>query len=146
MVVKHWSRVALFACSALFAVTVYAGFPSVPKETYKALNIDESVSPKELHEALVKRYKDPAQGAGKGSHSQYWEPIPYSMYLDPASFYKPPTSMKEVATREECVKCHTDESPVWVAAWKKSSHSNLDKIRKLSPNDPTYYKKQNLKL
>lgn len=144
MVVKHWSRLALFACSALFAVTVYAGFPSVPKETYKALNIDESVSPKELHEALVKRYKDPAQGAGKGSHSQYWEPIPYSMYLDPASFYKPPTSMKEVATREECVKCHTDESPVWVAAWKKSSHSNLDKIRKLSPNDPTYYKKAKL--
>ena len=93
---------------------------------------------------MTKRYKDPAQGAGRGTLAKYWEPVPYSMYMDPASFYKPPTSMKEVADRQECVKCHTDESPVWVNAWKKSTHANLDKIRNLKPNDPIYYKKAKL--
>ncbi|MBH0202401.1 MAG: hypothetical protein HP496_08930 [Nitrospira sp.] len=39
------------------------------------------------------------------------------------------------------MKCHTDESPGWVAAWKKSTHANLDKIRKLTPKDETFYKK-----
>lgn len=145
MVVKRWLGSILLGCGALLAVSAQANYSSVPKETYKALQLDQStVTPKQLHEALVKRYKDPALGAGKGSHAKYWEPIPFSMYLNPADFYKPPTSMKEVAGRDECVKCHTDESPVWVNAWKKSTHGNLDKIRKLSPNDPTFYKKAKL--
>ena len=76
--------------------------------------------------------------------AQYWEPIPYGIYLDPATFYAPPTSHKEVVSRKECVECHTDESPVWVQAWKRSSHANLDKIRNLKPEDPTFYKKGKL--
>ncbi len=67
--------------------------------------------PKETYDALVKRYKDPAQGAGPATLAKYWEPIPYGIYLDPATFYKPPVSMKETAGRKECVECHTDESP-----------------------------------
>ena len=120
MLLKPWLGFVM-GMGALLAASAHANFPSVPKETYKALNLEQSASPKELHEALVKRYKDPAQGAGRGTLAKYWEPVPYSMYMDPASFYKPPTSMKEVADRQECVKCHTDESPVWVNAWKKSS-------------------------
>jgi len=123
---------------------VQADFPSVPKETYEALKLDRSASPKQLHEALVKRYLDPAEGFGKGKYGQYWEPIPFSKYLDPGSFYKPPTSVKDIATRQQCVKCHTDESPGWVALWKRSTHANLDKIRKLTPKDDTYYKKAKL--
>jgi hydroxylamine dehydrogenase len=123
---------------------VRADIPSVPKETYDALKLDRSAAPKQLHDALVKRYKDPAEGAGRGTHAKYWEPIPFSKYLDPLSFYKPPTSVKDVATRQECVKCHTDETPVWVNSWKKSVHANLDGIRKLSPRDDTYYKKAKL--
>ena len=147
MLLKPWLRGVLLGVGMggmLLAASAHANFPSVPKETYKALNLEQSASPKQLHEALVKRYKDPAQGAGRGTLAKYWEPVPYSMYMDPASFYKPPTSMKEVAERQECVKCHTDESPVWVNAWKKSSHANLDKIRNLKPEDPTYYKKGKL--
>ena len=144
MVAKLWLRFVLLVGGALLAASSYADFPSVPKETYKALSLEQSATPKQLHEALSKRYKDPAQGAGRGTLAQYWEPVPFSMYMDPASFYKPPTSMKEVASRQECVKCHTDESPVWVNAWKKSSHANLDKIRALKPTDPTYYKKGKL--
>jgi len=141
---KFWLRCGLVVCGVLLTSTAQADFPSVPKETYEALNLDRSASPKELHEALTKRYMDPGRGAGKGQYGQYWEPIPMSKYFDPMSFYTPPTSVKDIATREQCVKCHTDESPGWVALWKKSVHSNLDKIRKLTPKDDTYYKKAKL--
>lgn len=128
----------------LLAGTAQADFPTVPKETFEALNLDRSAGPKELHEALVKRYLDPAQGFGKGKYGEYWNPIPMSQYFDPGSFYKSPKSVKEIATREQCVKCHTDESPGWVQDWKRSTHANLDKIRKLTPKDTTYYKKAKL--
>ena len=141
---KFWLRCGLVVCGVLLAATAQANFPSVPKETYDALKLDRSADPKQLHEALVKRYLDPAQGAGKGKFAEYWEPLPFSKYLDPLSFYKPPTTVKDVATREQCVKCHTDESPGWVTLWKKSSHANLDKIRKLTPKDDTFYKKAKL--
>ncbi len=145
MVAKLWLRIIMLACSGLLVAAAQASIPSVPDETYEALKLNRgSVTPKQMHEALVKRYKDPAQGAGKGTMGKYWEPIPYSMYLDPATFYTPPTSMKEVASRKECVECHTDESPVWVQAWKRSTHANLDKIRKLKSSDPLYYKKAKL--
>ena len=60
------------------------------------------------------------------------------------AFYKSPTSPDEIAARKDCVECHADESPVWVNAWKKSTHANLDKVRKLSSKDPKYYKKAKL--
>ena len=141
---KFWLRCGLVVCGVLLTATAQADFPSVPKETYEALNLDRSASPKQLHEALTKRFVDPGRGAGKGQYGQYWEPIPMSKYFDPMSFYKPPTSVKDIATREQCVKCHTDESPGWVELWKKSAHANLDKIRKLTPKDDTYYKKAKL--
>ena len=141
---KLLASCVLALSGVLLAGTAQADFPTVPKETYEALKLDKSASPKQLHEALVKRYLDPAEGFGKGKYGQYWEPLPFSKYLDPASFYKPPTSVKDIATREQCVKCHTDESPGWVAMWKKSTHANLDKIRKLTPKDDTYYKKAKL--
>ncbi|MEE1567324.1 MAG: hypothetical protein V1246_05890, partial [Arenicellales bacterium] len=53
----------------------------IPKETYEALGISKSASPKQLYDKLTERYLDPAQGAGKGSHAQYWEPIAMSAYL-----------------------------------------------------------------
>jgi len=141
---KFWLRCGLVVCGVMFAGTAQANFPSVPNETYQALNLDRSASPKEMHEALTKRYLDPGRGAGKGQYGQYWEPLPFSKYLDPLSFYKPPTSVKDVATREQCVKCHKDESPGWVELWKKSAHANLDKIRKLTSKDDTFYKKAKL--
>ena len=146
MAMKLWLRVQVVLLGCMFAGYLQANnMPSVPNELFEALKIDRAkVTPKELHEALVKRYKDPAQGAGRGTLAQYWEPIPYGIYLDPATFYKSPTTNKEIASRKECVECHTDESPVWVQAWKRSSHSNLDKIRNLKPTDPTYYKKGKL--
>ena len=119
--VKLWQKMLLLACGMLFAAGVQA---DIPKETYDALKLDKSATSKQLYEALVKRYKDPAEGAGRGTHAKYWEPIAFSKYLDPASSYKPPSSVKDVASREQCVKCHADETPVWVNAWKKRYFSS----------------------
>ncbi|HNF70656.1 MAG TPA: hypothetical protein PLL28_14840, partial [Chitinophagales bacterium] len=142
---KLWPKIVAAMLGGLLIGAAHANIPSVPNELYEALKLDrEKVTPKELHEALVKRYKDPAQGSGRGTLAQYWEPIPYGIYLDPNTFYKSPTTNKEVASRKECVECHTDESPVWVQAWKRSSHANLDKVRNLKPGDPTFYKKAKL--
>ncbi|MCC7546408.1 MAG: hypothetical protein IT532_01445 [Burkholderiales bacterium] len=143
MIVKLWQKrgVFLLVCGVLFSVGARA---EIPTETYEALKLDKSATSRQLYEALVKRYKDPAEGAGRGSLASYWEPIAFSKYLDPASFYKPPSSVKDVASRQQCVKCHSDETPVWVNAWKNSSHANLDKIRTLKPKDDVYYKKAKL--
>ena len=138
MDIARWFRFVVLACGVLVAAT---GRADIPKETYDALKLDKSAPPNQLYEALVKRYKDPAEGAGRGSHAKYWEPIAFSKYFDPASFYKPPSTVKDVVARQECVTCHADESPVWVASWKKSSHANLDRIRRLPAGDPTFYKK-----
>ena len=116
----------------------------IPSETYEALDISKSASPKELYDALKQRYHDPAQGAGKGKFADLWEAIPMSRYFNPGTFYKPPSTVKEVNSREECVECHKDETAGWVQMWKNSPHANLDEIRKLAPNDPRHYKKAKL--
>lgn len=141
MKVRLWQGVPLLVCTALFAADARA---DIPKETYDALKLDQSATPKQLYEAVVQRYRDPAQGAGRGAYAQYWEPIPMSKYTDPHSFYKPPTTVREIASRQDCVECHTDETPGWVNAWKKSTHANLGKIRLLTPQDATFYKKAKL--
>jgi hydroxylamine dehydrogenase len=112
-----------------------------PDETYKALGLDKSAPPNKLYDALVKRYNDPNQGAGKGSLSKFWEPIPISKYLDPRDFYTPPQSVEVDATRAQCVECHTQTTPGWTHSWQKSVHGNLDEIRKLPDSDPRSYKK-----
>jgi hydroxylamine dehydrogenase len=116
----------------------------LPKELFQALGVDQSAPPNDLYEALTKRYHDPAQGAGKGAYGDLWEPIPMSKYFDPNSFYKPPSTVKEVNSRGECVKCHEEETPGWVHAWRSSPHANLNEIRNLSPGDARFYKKAKL--
>jgi len=140
---------SLIRISVLGVVAVALMFSSqagadIPGETYKALGVDKSASPKELYGKLKERYLDPEQGAGEGSLAEYWEPIPMSAYLDPLSFYKPPTSVKESNTRDECVSCHEEETAGHVVAWKKSLHSDLDKVRNLASDDSRYYKKKKL--
>ncbi len=91
---KFWLRCGVVVCGVLLAATAQASFPSVPKETYDALKLDRSASHKEFHEALVKRYLDPAQGFGKGKFGDYWKPISMNKYFGLSSFYTPPKAVK----------------------------------------------------
>ncbi|HET6378478.1 MAG TPA: multiheme c-type cytochrome [Methylocella sp.] len=135
---------AFAICSGL-GIAHHPAAAEVPDETFKALGLAKDASPKDLYEALVKRYNDPAEGAGKGALSQFWEPIPISKYLNPRDFYKPPQSIEADATRQQCVECHTQTTPGWVHSWQKSVHGNLDEIRNLPDTDTRAYKKEMLK-
>lgn len=136
-----WALLLAFAILAGFAVALDRAAAETPEETFRALGLPKTASPKELYDALVKRYHDPAAGAGKGSLGAFWEPIPISKYLNPGDFYKPPQSIDVDATRQQCIECHTQTTPGWVHSWHKSVHSNLDEIRKLPDTDVRAYKK-----
>ncbi len=136
-----WISKRLVGAALLVAGASLGANADIPEELYQALGIDRSASPKVLYEALEKRYRDPDQGAGKGEFGDLWEPIPMSKYFDPATFYTPPTSVKDVSDGAGCIKCHAEETPGWVRDWKKSVHGNLNTIRNLSEGDPRYYKK-----
>ena len=58
MISKLWLKVVMFVSALALSGLVYA-IPSVPDETYEALGLDRGATPKQLHEALVKRYQDP---------------------------------------------------------------------------------------
>jgi hydroxylamine dehydrogenase len=137
-----------FAVLLIMIMTAVGAMPGsstaqVPDETYTALGLDKAKSsPKDLYEALLKRYNDPVEGAGTGTLAKYWEPIPISQYLNPRDFYKPPESIDIDATREQCVECHTQTTPGWVHSWQKSVHGNLNKIRLLPDTDSRAYKKR----
>lgn len=141
----RWSlatgSIALIAVAAGLAIPVGPVRGEIPEETFKALELDKSASPKELYEALTKRYNDPAQGAGPGSLKKFWEPIPISKYLNPRDFYEPPQTVDVDATRTQCVECHATTTPGWVHSWQKSVHGNLDEIRNLPDSDSRSYKK-----
>jgi len=137
-------RVSVFAMLAIILMLTGVTQADIPKETYEALGVTKSSSPKQLFDALEKRYHDPKQGAGKGEFGDLWEPIEMSRYFDPHTFYTPPSTVKEVNSRQECVECHQDETAGWVHGWRKSPHSNLAEIRNLAPNDSRYYKKGKL--
>lgn len=138
-----WAALLLaLVFSVAIGIVEKAAAADAPEETLKALGLDKSASPKELYDALVKRYNDPAEGAGTGSLSKFWEPIPISKYLNPRDFYKPPQTIDVDATRAQCVECHTQATPGWVHSWQKSVHGNLNEIRHLPDSDARAYKKE----
>lgn len=113
----------------------------IPGELYEALGLESDVSPKDLYDALVKRYYDPEQGYGKGAFGDLWEPIPFTKYMNPHTFYEGP-DIDIVVERGECVECHETVTPGWVHSWQKSAHGNLDEIRNLPDDDSRAYKKE----
>lgn len=134
IVARGW----LFIVLALAAQWAHAQiWDTVPDEQLKALNLERSASPKQLYDALVRRYK---ANLNKGKLAKWWEPAPIDQYLAPSLFYKPPDLNIEV-TREQCVACHTAATHGWVQAWQQSVHANLDALRKLPDGDVRAYKK-----
>ena len=47
--VKHMARYAMVVCGLLLAAPAHAQYSSIPKETFEALNIQRSATPKEFH-------------------------------------------------------------------------------------------------
>jgi hydroxylamine dehydrogenase len=93
-------------------------------------------------EQLRKNYYD--SHPGKGSHADYWEPIPIQKYWNPKDFYKPPKTVQGEFGRDDCVGCHQATSPGAFHAWKNSVHSDLAAIRNLPDSDVRAYKKEKL--
>ncbi len=116
----------------------------IPDELFEALGLERNAAPNVLYEAIVKRYRDPAQGGGQGKFADLWEPIPFSMYLNPRQFYEAPNIDLEVS-RRDCVECHQGVTPGWVHSWQGSVHSNLDAIRELTEADSRFYKQDMIK-
>lgn len=134
----------LFLALAVSALIVPgAARADIPSATYEALGVDEGGDPAELFDALEWRYHDPAEGAGEGSQADYWDPIPFSKYTNPQSFYEPPDKGKG-SDRPGCVECHEKDTAGHTMAWKQSVHANLSEIRNLAPGDPRYYKREKL--
>ena len=133
------NRIFLFVIAVILSAAAPQSYATIPAETYQALELTEDASPKALYEALTKRYYDEAQGAGEGKFADLWEPIAFSKYMDPNSFYEAPDLDMNVK-REDCVQCHQAISPGWVHSWQKSVHGNLQEIRDLPATDSRSYK------
>ena len=87
-------------------------------------------------------YKD---HPGKGKYKDHWDPIEIQKYWNPVDFYQPPPSVPQMeVTREQCIECHQTLTPGAYHAWRKSTHANLDRIRKLNPVNVRHYKKAKL--
>jgi hydroxylamine dehydrogenase len=135
---------AIVACIALSPGLACNAIADIPDETYEALGVDKGGDPAEFYDALEFRYHDPAEGAGEGSLADYWDPIPFSKYTNPTSFYEPPVKGKG-SDRKGCVECHEKDTAGHVTAWRMSAHANLSQIRNYAPGDPRYYQKDKLK-
>lgn len=93
-------------------------------------------------EQVKKNYYD--THPGKGSHGEYWQPIPIQKYWNPKDFYKPPQTVQGEFGQENCVGCHEATTPGAFHAWKRSVHTNLSAIRNLPDGDVRAYKKAKL--
>ncbi len=129
------------ACTLIVLTFMSTAHAEIPEELFKALGLERSAAPNVLYEAIVERYRDPEQGGGEGKFADLWEPIPFSMYLNPRQFYEAPDIDLEVS-RSECVECHQGVNPGWVHSWQGSVHGNLDEIRELTEADSRFYKQE----
>lgn len=102
----------------------------------------QAITAKEPQQLTGQYYAD---HPGKGSHGDYWQPIPIQKYWNPKDFYKPPTSVTGEVTRDQCVACHQSLTPGAYHAWQNSSHAHLDRIRSINNGqDARFYKKEKL--
>jgi hydroxylamine dehydrogenase len=138
-------RYLLVIAAGLLLIPMATGARAdIPQETYEALGVEEGGEPADLYDALEWRYHDPEEGAGKGKYGEYWDPIPFSKYTNPQTFYEPPEKGKG-SDPAGCVECHAKDTAGHTMAWKMSVHANLNEIRNLAPGDPRFYKKEKLK-
>ena len=80
--------------------------------------------------ALRKIYEDfVGLSRGNGPWADFYNPIPFYTYFNPARHYLPPESRdyKKLLKRyrsDQCVECHEEVSPSTVNEWKMSNHDS----------------------
>ena len=117
----------LSALLLLFAASMASAaiWDTVPDEQLKALQLDRSATPKQLFDALSKRWE---ANLNKGKFAKCWEPIAFTQYMAPSLFTSPRPDI--VSTRG----VRGMPQPVthgWVKSWEKSVHARLEEIRTL---------------
>ncbi len=135
--------VAAAALGLLGGPALAQSWPTVPDELFEALEVAPDAPANVLYDAVVARYYDEAQGYGRGQFAELWEPIAFSVYMDP-SLYEGREHLDFETTAEDCVTCHEGVTPGWVHAWERSLHADIDAIRAFPADDSRAYKQEHL--
>ncbi|MGR3178269.1 MAG: multiheme c-type cytochrome [Candidatus Anammoxibacter sp.] len=77
---------------------------------------------------LTAKYTGPKElFPGEGKFKNLFNFLPAIRWYDPAHYYKPTSAVEGEFEGQECVLCHTVQTPGIVKDWKRSQHSKLGK-------------------
>lgn len=80
---------------------------------------------------LTAKYTQPEYVEGRGPYKSFLKFLPSIRWYDPEHYWTPGSQNEGVFKNEECVLCHTVQTPTIVKDWKKSAHGNLELRRGL---------------
>ncbi|MDR4507350.1 MAG: hydroxylamine oxidoreductase [Candidatus Brocadiaceae bacterium] len=75
---------------------------------------------------LTAHYTQPEYVQGRGPYKSFLKMIPSIRWYDPEHYWTNGSQTEGEFKNEECVLCHTVQTPTIVNDWKKSSHGNKD--------------------
>ena len=77
---------------------------------------------------LTATYTSPEETMpGEGKFGKLFKFLPLIRWYDPDHYYTPNMNVSGEFKHEECVMCHTVQTPGIVAQWKKSKHASTEK-------------------
>lgn len=80
------------------------------------------------HAGLTASYTPPEEVLpGEGKFGKLFGFLPLMRWYDPDHYYTPNMNVSGEFKHEECVMCHTVQTPGIVAQWKKSKHASAEK-------------------
>ncbi|MBM4053433.1 MAG: hydroxylamine oxidoreductase [Planctomycetes bacterium] len=75
---------------------------------------------------LTAKYTEPEYVDGRGPYKSFLKFLPSIRWYDPEHYWTPGSQTEGEFKNEECVLCHTVQTPTIVNDWKQSSHGNKD--------------------
>ena len=80
------------------------------------------------HGGLTATYTEPEELLpGEGKFGKLFGFLPIIRWYDPDHYYTPNMNVSGEFKQEECIMCHTVQTPGIVAQWKKSKHATTEK-------------------
>lgn len=80
------------------------------------------------HSGLTATYTEPEELLpGEGKFGKLFGFLPLIRWYDPDHYYTPNMNVSGEFKQEECIMCHTVQTPGIVAQWKKSKHATTEK-------------------